>query len=82
MGKNGGAAAVFEAVEKLCFSNSLSIEITLSIESAAVCARLSGTLASGLYKNRDTRSRFLWKLRVAAISYLMRAAARGTFSTS
>ena len=37
------------AVEKQSFSNSLSIETTLSIESAAACARLSGTLASGLY---------------------------------
>ena len=49
--KTPAARRVFEAVEKLCFSNSLSIETTLSIESAAVCARLSGTLASGLYKN-------------------------------
>ena len=51
-----GALRLFE---KLYFSNSLSIETTLSIEFAAVCARLSGTLDSGLYKNRDTCSRFL-----------------------
>ncbi|MFQ6840457.1 MAG: hypothetical protein ACLRSJ_01075 [Agathobaculum sp.] len=68
-----------EAVEKHSFSNSLSIETTLSIESAAVCARLLGTLVSGLYKKRDACSRFLWKLRRAAISYFMRAAARGLF---
>ena len=43
-----------ETVEKLCFSNSLSIETTLSIEYSAVCARPMGTLDSGLYKNRDT----------------------------
>ena len=32
-----------EAVEKQCFSNTPSIETTLSIEFAAVCARLSGS---------------------------------------
>ncbi|HIV96235.1 MAG TPA: hypothetical protein H9745_01480 [Candidatus Agathobaculum stercoravium] len=73
---------MFEAVEKHSFSNSLSIETTLSIEFADACARPAGTLVIGLYKNRDTRSRFLWKLQQAAISYLMRAAARKTFSTS
>ncbi|MFQ7242495.1 hypothetical protein, partial [Agathobaculum sp.] len=57
----------------------LSIETTLSIEHSAVCARPAGTLASGLYKNRDTCSRFLWKLRRAAISYLMRATREGLF---
>ena len=57
--KTAALAAVFETVEKLRFSNSLSIETTLSIEYSAVCARLSGTLDSGLYKNRDTCSRFL-----------------------
>ena len=56
----------------LLFCNRPSIETTLSIESSAACARLSGTLASGLYKNCDTCSQFLWKLRLAAISYLMR----------
>ena len=32
-----------EAVEKRCFSNSLSIETTLSIEYSAVCARPMGS---------------------------------------
>ena len=51
-------------------------------EHSAVCARPAGTLASGLNKNRDTCSRFLWKLWYTTISYLMRAAARRIFSTS
>ena len=56
--------------------DSLSIKTTFSIENAAVCARFSGTLASGLNKNRDTCSRFLWASRLAAMPYFMRAAAR------
>ncbi len=38
---------------------SLSIGTTLPIENSAVCARLSGTLASGLYKIRGTCPRIL-----------------------
>ena len=48
---NSCKAAIMRLFEKLRFSNSLSIETTLSIEYSAVCARLTGTLANGLYKN-------------------------------
>ena len=73
---------VFESVEKHSFSNSLSIETTLSIEFAIPNRALRAQLGIVLYKNCDTCSQFLWKLRFTAISYLMRAAARRTFSKS
>ncbi len=50
MKKSAQLCCALETVEKHSFSSSLSIETTLPIENSAVCARLSGTLDSGLYK--------------------------------
>ena len=49
--KKSALSRTLETVEKHSFSNSLSFETTVSNEYSAVCARLSGTLDSGLYKN-------------------------------
>ncbi len=76
-----GAGAFLRLFEKHSFSNSLSIETTLSIEFAAVCARLLGALASGLYKNRDTCSPVFMEI-AASRNFLFDARyARRTFST-